>query len=166
MPAWPSTRLNGSRQYATSSNTRRPLHNYNEDGAVSDATRHQRFVKISVWVGLGIVGLWAALDAFAKRAELEGSFPKQFRCQANEEQTLMEVQDIRKLYAHNYAGEADGKYFNNPKHKRHVLKSGKVMQLTCGAQFNGHRLSLDLRDLRYYARTVRSVLERTARPAP
>ena len=27
-------------------------------------------LKISVWVGLGTVGLWAALDAFAERASL------------------------------------------------------------------------------------------------
>jgi hypothetical protein len=116
-------------------------------------------VDMSVWVGLGIVGLWAALDAFAERAELNGSFREWFRGQANEGQSLMELEDIRHLHAHNYAGEADEEYFNS-KYRRHVLKSGKVTQLTCGAQFNGHRLSLDLQDLRYYACTVRRVLER------
>ena len=114
-------------------------------------------VKISVWVGLGIVGLWAALDAFAERAELKGAFPERFRCQGNEGQSLMELGDIRNLYAHNYAGEADEEYFNRP---RYVLKRGKVTQLTCGGQFDGHQLSADLRHLRYYVCIVRNVLER------
>jgi hypothetical protein len=117
-------------------------------------------VDMSVWVGLGIVGLWAALDAFADRAELKGSFPKQFRCQGDEGQSLMELEDIRHLYAHNYAGEADDEYFG-AKYKRHVLRRGGAPTLlTCGAQFDGHRLSLELTHLRYYANTAQSVLGR------
>jgi hypothetical protein len=114
-------------------------------------------LKISVWVGLGTVGLWGALDAFAERASLKEPFPTRFRCQGNEEQSLKELEDIRHLYAHNYAGEADDEYFSRG---RHVLRSGKVTRLTCGAQFDGHRLSLDLRHLRWYTNTVQTVLER------
>ncbi len=113
-------------------------------------------LKISNWVGLGMVGLWAALDAFAERAGLKGRYPTRFRCQGTEEQSLNELEDIRHLYAHNYAGEADAKYF---KRTRLVL-SATPMKLTCGAQFDGRRLSLNLTDLRWYADTVRTVLER------
>ena len=115
-------------------------------------------LKISVWVGLGTVGLWAALDAFAERASLKGPFPTRFRCQGNEEQSLKELDDIRHLYAHNYAGEADDQYFNFT--TRRVLRRGTPTRLTCGAQFDGHRLSLDLGHLRWYAHTVQTVLER------
>jgi hypothetical protein len=116
-------------------------------------------LKISNWVGLGTVGLWAALDAFAERASLNGPpFPTQFRCQDNEEQSLKELDDIRHLYAHNYAGEADDEYFNH--RRRYVLRRGTPTQLTCGAQFDGHRLALDLRHLRWYAHTVQTVLAR------
>ena len=115
-------------------------------------------LKISVWVGLGTVGLWAALDAFAERANLMGPYPGRFPCQGNEEESLKELDDIRHLYAHNYAGEADDEYFNFT--TRRVLRRGTPTRLTCGAQFDGHRLSLDLGHLRWYARIVQTVLER------
>jgi hypothetical protein len=128
-------------------------------------------VDISVWVGLGTVGLWAALDAFAERAGLNATCPtcKSKLCisarfarhtqGSNEGQSLKELDDLRHLYAHNYAGEADDRYFD-PRHPRHVLDRGVATQLTCGAQFDGHRLLLDLPHLRMYSRTVQSVLER------
>jgi hypothetical protein len=75
--------------------------------------------------------------------------------QGNEGQTLEELEDIRHLYAHNFAGEADDEYFAR---RRHVLKSGFPVQLTCGAQFDGRRLQLDLPHLREYSRTVKRVL--------
>jgi len=123
---------------------------------------------ISLWVGLGMVGLWAALDGFADRASLKrlrcstcgrACIPTRFACytQDDEEQSLKELEDLRHLYAHNYAGEADDKYFN---YARHVLNCGIATQLTCGAQFDGRRASLGLPDLRTYSRTVQSVLER------
>lgn len=127
-------------------------------------------VDISVWVGLGTVGLWAALDAFADRAGLKR--PKCPTCKSklcisarfdphargNEGQSLKELDDLRHLYAHNYAGEADDEYFNFK--PRHVLKRGVTKQLTCGAQFDGRRLSLNLLHLRMYSSTVQTVLER------
>jgi hypothetical protein len=85
----------------------------------------------------------------------------QFCPQGNEEQSLKELDDIRHLYAHNYAGEADDEYFNFSKQRRRrVLKPDTPTRLTCDAQFDGHSLSLDLRHLRYYAETVQTVLER------
>jgi hypothetical protein len=127
-------------------------------------------VDISVWVGLGTVGLWAALDAFAERACLKG--PKcptcksklcistRYACQGRVGQRLKELdelEDLRHLYAHNYAGDADDQYFHRT---RHVLQRGVNTRLTCGAAFDGHRLRLDLTHLRMYSCTVRSVLER------
>jgi len=124
---------------------------------------------IALWVGLGTVGLWAALDAFAERAGLahpqcptckrRGCISLRFAryTQGNEGQSLKELEDLRHLYAHNYAGEADAEYFAR---KRHVLVRHVTTQLTCGAQFDGGRLSLNLLNLRKYASTAQSVLER------
>jgi hypothetical protein len=70
-----------------------------------------------------------------------------------------ELDDIRHLYAHNYAGEADDKYFDG-RHSRYVLQRDVPTTLSCGAQFDGLRLSLNLRHLRWYAHTVQTVLKR------
>jgi hypothetical protein len=122
------------------------------------------------WVGLGLVSLWATLDAFAERASLprtqcktcgsRGCIQARFadHVQGNESSILAELEDLRHLYAHNYAGEADDKYFD-PKHTRHVLARGKAALLTCGATFDG-RAQLNLTHLRMYSRSVQTVLER------
>jgi hypothetical protein len=128
-------------------------------------------LNIPLWVGLGTVGLWAALDAFAERADLTSKCPICDRrsciwtrfaphpLEGYVSLSLEELEDIRHLYAHNYAGDADDEYFD-PKRKRHVLRAGKTIQLTCGEQLDGRRLSLHLRHLRYYANTAQSVLGR------
>ncbi len=78
-----------------------------------------------IWVGLGIVGLWAALDAFAERAKLnrikcaicEGKcIPSTFAgyTQGNEGQALQELEDLRHLYAHNYAGGSSAAHPRGP----------------------------------------------------
>jgi hypothetical protein len=71
-----------------------------------------------LWVGLGIVGLCAALDGFSERAKLKklvGTtyerklwIPPRFTSytQDNEGKSLQELEDLRHLYAHNYAGDA------------------------------------------------------------
>jgi hypothetical protein len=71
---------------------------------------------IPLWVGLGTVGIWAALDEFAKRAGLHGEkcptcrarcMPTRFVApyvQGTDGQSLRELEDLRHLYAHNYAG--------------------------------------------------------------
>lgn len=120
---------------------------------------------VSFWVGLGTVGLWAALDAFSERAGLRGTCNTCKRncivtrfsrvVQGDDRQSLGELEDLRHLYAHNYAGEADDVYF---KWTRHVLAPGGV-KLTCGAQFDGQRAQLDLSHLRYYCGITRRVLE-------
>ena len=81
--------------------------------------------------------------------------------QGNEGLSLAELEDLRHLYAHNYAGEADDEYFGTTTlRRRHVLARGAIVQLTCGAQFDGRRVQLDLPHLRVYAHAVRSVLQR------
>jgi hypothetical protein len=86
---------------------------------------------IALWVGLGMVGLWAALDAFAERAGLKtkcstcgrqcivSAYASKFS--DADHQTFAELEDLRHLYAHNYAGIADEEYLDRP---RHVLKRG------------------------------------------
>jgi len=127
---------------------------------------------IPLWVGLGTVGLWAALDGFSERAALPD--PQCATCgrrciharfvphtQGNEGLSLAELEDLRNLYAHNYAGEADNEYFGTTTpRRRHVLARDVIVPLVCGAQFDGRRVQLNLPDLRVYARMVRSVLRR------
>lgn len=127
---------------------------------------------IPLWVGLGTVGLWAALDGFSERANLPRPqcaicgrccIPARFapHTQGNESQGLKELEDLRHLYAHNYAGDADDEYFGTTKpRRRHVFARGAIVPLVCGAQFDGRRVQLDLPHLRVYARTVRGVLRR------
>jgi hypothetical protein len=55
------------------------------------------------------------------------------------------LDDFRHLYAHNFAGRLDAAYFTNK--KRQVLASDTPQQLTCGAQFNGQQLLLDISHL-------------------
>jgi hypothetical protein len=122
---------------------------------------------IPLWVGLGTVGLWAALDGFSERAGLSKRkcpicrhhcMPYRFAIAgAPNNDGLNELDDIRHLYAHNYAGEADEEYFSHT--GRHVLKSCGSVQLTCGATFDGNQLNLNLTHLRNYARLVKRVLE-------
>ena len=64
------------------------------------------------------------------------------RCPSGDSTSLGELEDLRHLYAHNHAGDADDVYFD-PKRPRHVLAPSDVM-LTCGAAFNGRRAELNL----------------------
>lgn len=115
-------------------------------------------------IGLGVVGLWSALDAFAERAAIHTtkcrtcSRPKCLssrlmgtgKLDLADETALNELEDVRHLYAHNYAGHADGEYFN-PKWTRHVLASGVPTSLASGAMFDGTSISLNPTHLRFYA---------------
>ena len=132
--------------------------------------------EIPLWVGLGVVGLWAALDAFSDRATL----PKtkcpvcgrkscihnrlKSRTHGTEGPSLGEVEDLRHLYAHNYAGEADNGYFldatTGKPRSRHILVQGVPCSLTSGGHFDGYRVQLELPHLRAYSQSLRGLLER------
>jgi len=124
-----------------------------------------------LWVGLGMVGLWSALDAFAER---EGIAPE--RCSVcdrknclssrlantgklnpGDESALKEMEDVRHLFAHNYSGRADSVYFN-PKRKRHVLNSGVSVSHSSGAIFDGETIALSAEHLQYYAKQSRDII--------
>ena len=131
---------------------------------------------IPLWVGLGIVGIWAALDAFAERnvalsarctiCGRASCVPGRFASHVEnlERQRLAELEDLRHLYAHNYAGEADPEYFATSKttRTRHVLARGERVLLTSGVEFDGERVKLELPHLRAYAQSARIVLQRFA----
>lgn len=124
---------------------------------------------VPLWVGLGTVGLWAALDAFAERSGLNSTnkcptcgsrcIGQRFAAYsgATERQSLDELEDLRHLYAHNYAGDADERYADR---SRHVLVRGKAVALTVGVGFDGYSVQLDHRHLKAYAEIVRGVLRR------
>ena len=116
-----------------------------------------------IWHGLGLVGLWAALDAFTERQpgyshslslsnRLSGKLP------ADSEQIIKELEDMRHLYAHNFAGIADAQYFN-PERKRNCFKPNTTYHLKSGACFDGGRLALTSEDLSFYIEHTREILE-------
>jgi hypothetical protein len=123
-----------------------------------------------LWVGLGIVGLWSALDAFAERAGiptgkcsacggpncLSSRLTSTSKLNVADERALKELEDVRHLFAHNYAGRADTVYFK--KKKRHVLDSGVSVSLSSGALFDGANISLTAAHLRYYANQSREII--------
>jgi hypothetical protein len=124
---------------------------------------------VPVWMGLGIVGLWAALDAFHERAGLpQGSCPAcggsciaiRFKsyADATDYSSLRELEDLRHLHAHNYSGETDDQFF--AARRRHVLNRDAGAKLTCGAIFDGTRVGLEAEHLRFYAGVVQRVLGR------
>ena len=76
-----------------------------------------------------------------------------------EQQTLQELEDLRHLYAHNFAGEADDVYFRF-RAGRHILKPDVPIELSCGALFNGRQVALKLPDLRMYSDVVQRVAAR------
>jgi hypothetical protein len=125
-----------------------------------------------LWVGLGLVGLWSALDAFAERAVspaiknkcptcglkcLPSRLMSSNQLDVADGQALLELEDLRHLFAHNYAGFADEKYFEL-KRKRHVLARRVSVSLSSGAIFDGEYISLASAHLRYYAGQARGVI--------
>jgi hypothetical protein len=108
---------------------------------------------IPQWAGLGTVGIWAALDAYAERADLPrdrcpicgrtSCISKRFEnyTRDDESDSIAELEDIRHLYAHNFGGDADAEYFRRD---RHIFSSGVQRQLTSGGHFNGRQLRLDM----------------------
>src|SRR5712671_1216572 len=81
-----------------------------------------------LWVGFGAVGLWSALDAFAEREGMRATtrcptcgrrclsarLKAAGKLDPADELTLNELDDLRNLFAHNYAGLADPEYFKKP----------------------------------------------------
>jgi hypothetical protein len=121
---------------------------------------------VPTWVGLGVVGLWSALDGFSERAALPRAHcpvcgrrcvPRRFAGLGTpqDDTRLGELEDLRHLYAHNLAGEGDADYFST---RRHVLAANTPIALDSGGGFDGARAQLDLPHLRAYAATVRAVL--------
>ena len=121
-----------------------------------------------LWVGLGMVGLWSALDAFAERVPLHGSkcavcghkclssrLASTGKIDPTFQAPLNELEDVRNLFAHNFAGQADALYFNRA---RHVLNSAAPSTFSSGATFDGVNLSFLSNHLRYYAERSHEVL--------
>ena len=122
------------------------------------------------WVGLGIVGLWAALDAYAERSSIKSTCPacdrgaclfgrltSDRKIGVHLHDPLAEIEDLRHLFAHNFAGLADTEYFST-KRKRHVLVASHSVTLSSGAVFDGSRIQLMSKDLRHYASNAAVIL--------
>jgi hypothetical protein len=106
---------------------------------------------IHLWVGFAIVGLWAALDAFAERANipnlscqtcgrkcLSARFMGTGRINAAGDQALRELEDVRHLFAHNYAGQADAVGFRSRGSTR--VPSGPRIAAPAGLHTSGATL--------------------------
>jgi hypothetical protein len=114
-----------------------------------------------LWYGLGIVGVWAAIDAFGERKTGKHGQLQRFKngVAAGQGKILSELDDLRSLFAHNFAGVADHKYLTHS--RRSCLKLGQPYRLSCGYPFNGHEdecIKLALSDLKYYIGQAREIL--------
>jgi hypothetical protein len=120
-----------------------------------------------LWSGLGIVGVWAAIDAFGERR-----FPNRtgqltrFKNEVTPShiQILEELDDLRSLFAHNFAGIADKKFLMDS--RRRCLVLGKRYQLTSGYKFGGaegEHIRLNISDLKHYVSKGREILASLAR---
>lgn len=116
-----------------------------------------------IWHGLGIVGLWATIDAFAESTQpkkvsgrlvdrLSPELPSKL------DQIAKELDDMRNLYAHNFAGVADDTYFK-PQFTRNCFKASIPYTLTSGNRFDGQQLTLTLNDLKHYIQHTREILK-------
>lgn len=124
---------------------------------------------VPLWVGLGTVGLWSALDAYLERMGVGGTLcPVCGRatciygrlCTHNNAsamplRALEELEDFRHLYAHNFAGHVDADYLLR---KRHVLTGAQPVALSCGQLFNAPSLTLEPTALKHYAARVSETL--------
>ena len=111
-----------------------------------------------IWHGLGVVGLWAAIDAFVERRRPQRPkrpLPIRLAAELHHDRALAEIEDIRHLYAHNFGGVADQRYFVAA--ERHALGRAGCT-LTSGARFDGQRLTLRLDDLRFYIAEARRII--------
>lgn len=117
-----------------------------------------------IWHGLGIVALWATIDAFVERTHPTKASVRlvdrlSSHLSSKLDQIAKELDDMRNLYAHNFAGVADATYFNR-QFRRNCFKDGIPYTLTSGNHFDGQQLTLTLSDLKHYIRHTREILER------
>ena len=117
-----------------------------------------------VWAGLGMVGLWAALDVFAERSGLKAARKPLPDClkltgklSSHDVKVTGEIEDLRNLFAHNFAGHADLVYFKFK--KRYALQQGSAMELSSKATFDGECVSLNAAHLHYYAEAASAIVK-------
>jgi hypothetical protein len=128
---------------------------------------------VPLWMGLGVVGLWAALDAYADRtaitrAKCEVCGTRCLRARLTQSGRLSpqlvtpidEIEDLRQLFAHNLAGLTDQVYWGR---SRQILCQGQDFTLSSGARFEAGRVTMQPNHLRYYASRATELLETLAR---
>ena len=115
-----------------------------------------------VFVGLGLVGVWAAIHAYLERTEKTyADGVKALAGTPEQAQRMGEIEDIRNLYAHNFAGLADDLYWRDTKGKprhRWVFREGDRSSLPGGGHFDGE-LHTSIQDLRTYVQEARRIIE-------
>jgi hypothetical protein len=124
---------------------------------------------IPIWLGLGTVGLWSALDAYLERSGIGGGncgvcggrhciygrLANHQMASSIPLHALEELEDLRHLFAHNFAGQADAGFMGR---KRHVLAGQQPIALSCGQSFSGQSLMLEPAALKYYSARVAETL--------
>ena len=115
-----------------------------------------------VGFGTGLESLGFGLSSMLSVREKLGSAQLQrFKnhVAAGQGKILSELDDLRSLFAHNFAGVADRKYLTHS--RRSCLKLSQRYRLSCGYQFNGQEdecIKLALSDLKYYISQARKIL--------
>jgi hypothetical protein len=69
-----------------------------------------------IWLGLGFVGIWAAIDAFRERRQpnsQSSAIETELGGQPHLERCWKEIEDLRHLYAHHFGAVAEGLYLQD-----------------------------------------------------
>jgi hypothetical protein len=134
----------------------------------------RRTLDPDIWHGLGIVGVWAAIDAFCERKNHSPSpaFPGVVhdtlaRKAPHVVDIWGDISDLRHLFAHKFAGQADDFYWfrDGPRRKNprpHCrFSQGATVSLTSktGTQFVNDAVRLTIQDLEFYIRQGEDILK-------
>jgi hypothetical protein len=129
----------------------------------------RRTLDPDIWHGLGIVGVWAAIDAFRERKNRSSSSEVHNALTAHAPHLLDtwgDVCDLRHLFAHKFAGQADDYYwyYDGPGHAsprpHYHFSQGATVSLTSrtGTQFQHDSIRLTIKDLEFYVEQGRAIL--------
>jgi hypothetical protein len=120
---------------------------------------------VAIFLGLGVVGVWAAVDAYRARKKITPNVETALRNLGPPGTALLdawiEIEDLRDLHAHNFAGEADATFFGVSRAHglgRRSFHQAQPSVLLSGAAFDGERVLLRVDHLNWYISQGRAIL--------
>lgn len=118
-----------------------------------------------IFVGLGVVGLWAVIDAYCER-KWQKKVKVKGKLSGDLQTRWSEIDDMRNLYAHNFAGVADSPYWQCPNgnaRSRGVFQKGIRYDLAGGGWFDGERIYASIDVLKAYIAAAHCIIDALGR---